>query len=134
MIIRPLILHRLVIIGAMALVAVSCGGDDVVTPTEGSIRIETTTSGVDFDPDGYDVRVDEQNAVAIGISDEVVIDDVGLGRHQVTLSGLATNCTTPEGLNPQSIDVVGGETVTVAFEVTCVPLDGGGGLLEGRTN
>jgi hypothetical protein len=126
MIIKQLNLHPLVIIASVALVTASCGGDDVTTPTEGSVRIETTTSGVDLDPDGYDVRVDEETAVAIDVSGQVVIDDVRLGRHRVTLSGLAANCTTAEGANPQTIDVVGGDTVTVAFAVTCAPLDGGG--------
>jgi hypothetical protein len=125
--IRRLKQHRLVVIATMALVVGSCGGDDVTTPTEGSIRIETRTSGADLDSDGYSVSVDQQDAVAIGVSDEVLINDVGLGTHQVRLSGLAANCTTAEGMNPQTIDVVGGGTVTVVFNVTCAPLDGGGG-------
>jgi hypothetical protein len=127
MIIRQLKQHRLVLIATMALVVGSCGGDGLTTPTEGSIRVETSTSGADLDSDGYSVNVDEQNALVIGVSDQVVFNDVGLGTHQVTLSGLAANCTTAEGLNPQAIDVVGGDTVTVAFAVTCAPLDGGGG-------
>jgi hypothetical protein len=126
MIMRPLNLSRLVIICTIALVTASCG-DDVTTPTEGSIRIQTTTSGADIDPDGYNVRVDEESALAIGATGEVVINDVRIGRHLVTLAGLAANCTITEGLNPQTTDVVGDETVTVRFAVNCAPLDGGGG-------
>ena len=119
-------LHRLTI-GTLALVAVSCGGDDAVTPTEGSIRIQTSTSGSDLDSDGYSVRLNEEDALAIEPSGEVLIENVGLGRYTVTLTGLAANCTTATGENPQTVDVVGGETVTVGFEITCVPVDGGGG-------
>lgn len=125
-------LHRLNLLrfllgGMWVSIAASCGGDDLTTPTEGSIQIETTTSGVDLDTDGYTVTVDEAQPVAIGISDQLVVNDIGLGNHQVTLAGLAANCITGESGNPQTIAVVGGDTVTVAFQVTCSSLDGGGG-------
>ncbi|HEY3013328.1 MAG TPA: hypothetical protein VGJ36_11310 [Gemmatimonadales bacterium] len=120
---------RFLVIGTLAAPAASCG-DDTTNLTQGSIQIETTTGGVDLDPDGYTVAVDEESPVDIGISDQLIVNNLGLGTHQLTLAELATNCVTAEGKNPQSISVVGGDTVLVAFEVTCAPLNGGGGLLR----
>lgn len=119
-------LARILLAGIWVSIATSCG-DNLATPTEGSIRIETTTSGVDLDTDGYTVTVDDAQGVAIGNSDRLVVNDLGLGNHQVTLAALAANCTPGEGGNPQTVAVVGGDTVTVAFQVICSSVDGGGG-------
>jgi ABC-type histidine transport system ATPase subunit len=111
---------------------VGCGSDDLANPTEGAIRVQTETSGGEPDPDGYSVVVDDEPAQRIGIRDELVIEDLRLGSHQVTLGGLAENCVTAEGTNPQSISVIGGDTVTVVFEVSCPGSDDGGGVLPSR--
>lgn len=100
-----------------------CGGDggiDVVLP---SLTVATSTSGVELDPDGYAVQVDDQAARAIGLESTVTIDRLAEGPHTVMLSGLAPNCVA-QGDNPRTVSVSATATPTVAFAVLCRPTNG----------
>lgn len=124
MAIRNLIL----LIGAGALGGVSCNGSDLATgPTRGSIEVRTTSDGTDIDRNGYGIAVDQRQPVTISANGRLVVDDLTLGNHRVTLSQMEPNCTVDE--NPQTVSVVGADTVTVRFTVTCeslAPPPGGG--------
>jgi WD40 repeat protein len=90
----------------------------------GSIRAMVTTTGADFDPDGYIVSFAGPAAFAqlnIGTNASVTISQRLAGDYTVTLLGLAGNCTV-SGANPVTTTVVGGATADVAFAVTCTPL------------
>ena len=84
----------------------------------GSVRVTTTTTGADPDPDGYNVSVDGGAAQAIGTNGTLSVSDLLPGAHEVRLEGVAANCdlTSP---NPQTVVVVGGAPIAVAFEVAC---------------
>ena len=127
---RPSALLVLLLAGATVSLGGACSADLATSPTEGSIRIETTSNGSDIDRNGYAVAVDQRQPVTIGINDNLVVDNLRLGNHTVALSDLASNCTA--AANPQTTSVVGADTVTVAFEVTCealTPPPGGGNLV-----
>lgn len=117
----------------MAIAALpACGGDNLAPPTEGAIRIITTTTGSDLDPDGYSVTVDDQPEEAVGIVDELTVSDLSLGDHNVTLTGVVQNCSLG-GAGSRTVNVVGGDTTNVTFRVSCEsiapappPGDGGG--------
>lgn len=134
--IHQLELRRFLLVGMLAATLVGCGSSSPTGPTNGSIRIETTSSGNDLDANGYTIIVDHSQTTPIGLFDHLVFNDLGLGSHRIALADLAANCAT-SAANPQNIDVVGGDTVTVLFAVTCeavVPPGGGGGgnLLRAR--
>jgi hypothetical protein len=122
---RKLLLF-LVAVSSGGAAAAACGSDNSVGPRDGSIRVETTSSGEDLDQDGYTVTVDRGATDAIGLFDHVIVNGLDLGGHLVTLGGMAENCASTSA-NPQSIDVVGGDTVTVGFEVACEPVAPPGG-------
>jgi Tol biopolymer transport system component len=115
------VLHEvgLVLLAAgAALTTLSCGGDDVAAPTTGSLTITTSTTGPEPDADGYAVTIDGGTETAIPASGTLQRDNVEPGNHIIQLSGMAANCTVA-GENPRTVSVPAGETMTVAFELTC---------------
>ena len=89
----------------------SCGA------TTGSLRISTTTTGADLDPDGYAFAVDGATSQPIGINTTANVL-VSAASHTVQLSGVMGNCSVG-GTNPQTVTVSAGATAEVSFAVTC---------------
>src|SRR2546426_423285 len=84
----------------------------------GTIRISTTTTGVDLDPDGYRVSVDGGAGAVVGVNDALIVPGLDSGSHTVTLGGTAFNCAVSSA-NPRSVEVVAGGTADVSFAITC---------------
>jgi WD40 repeat protein len=116
---------------AAGMLVIACGGDgagggdggDITGPGSGSIQITTITRGGPVDPDGYRVSVDNGEALAVGISATLTIEDVAAGAHTVLLSDLSPECEVSDE-NPRSISVVAGSTTRVTFSVSCASLLG----------
>jgi TolB protein len=96
------------------------------TAAFGSLRVTTTTTGIDVDPNGYVVRLHgltiegkpysaDASAASTG---ELTVARVPIGDRIVTLSGLAFNCNLV-GANRRTIPVAPAETTAVAFDVAC---------------
>lgn len=84
---------RRVGVALLAMGFVACGGDASGPPAPGSILVKTETTGF-FKPDGYQVVVDGGVPIAIGATDQVTVNELEPGSHQVTLTGVPDNCTT----------------------------------------
>jgi Tol biopolymer transport system component len=112
---------RNLVLGSVVLLGISCGGEDAVAPTTGSVEITTTTSGPDPDVDGYTISIDGGAEVAVGTDATLRRDDLGAGEHSVRLNGMAGNCTV-EGGNPRTIAVTAGQPTSVTFVVSCTAL------------
>ena len=84
----------------------------------GTVRVITSTTGTDLDPDGYTVVV-EAASHPIGANDTTAIVGVGEGSRPVTLNGVAPNCTVAGGTTFTST-VAYGATSDVTFIVGCV--------------
>lgn len=84
----------------------------------GTLRVATVTTGENIYSDGYVVVVDGENEQAIGVSGTLAITGLAAGVHEVTLVGVAANCTVT-GSNPRTITVSAGETVGTTFAVSC---------------
>ncbi|UCC83486.1 MAG: PD40 domain-containing protein [Gemmatimonadota bacterium] len=99
-----------------------CGGDagdDVSGPsTTGSIRVTTSTTGDDLDPDGYTIILDGTQSQAMTINGSVTFSGLGEGSHSIQLSDVAVNCTV-SGENPRTAIVAAGQTRGEDFGVTC---------------
>jgi hypothetical protein len=97
--------------------AVTCTG------TTGSISVSTSTTGVDPDPDGYLVEISgvgpPRNS-PIGANATVVVPDLAPGDYDLTLSGLASNCSWTPSVGAFKVATVSvGTTTPVTFDVTC---------------
>ncbi len=98
-------------------------------PSPGNLEVQTSTTGSDLDADGYTVAVTGQTSQAIGVNDTVSFPGLTAGGYQITLQGVAANCTVT-GDNPRTVDVPAGGTGTATFQVTCTPLPPLSGTLE----
>jgi Big-like domain-containing protein len=103
--------------GATATVAFTITCTEI-PPAVGSIRVSTTTSGANPDPDGYQFAVDGGSNHAIGVSASQTITDATPGSHTVVLSGVAANCTVGGGPS-KTVSVTAGQTAQAAFQITC---------------
>ena len=85
---------------------------------DGSLTVNTSTTGSNLDPDGYTVVIDGGAASQpIGTNGSVTFTGPS-GDHQVALSGVAANCTV-SGANPRTVTVPAGGTTTTTFSVSC---------------
>src|SRR6266581_2635808 len=99
--------------------------------TTGVIKVTAATSGVDLDPNGYTVLVDEQCYYGyycdyswtgtVGVNGSVTSTSLPTGEHTVQLADVAQNCTVA-GANPRTVTVPPADVVQVAFAVSCVAL------------
>lgn len=83
-----------------------------------SIRVTTTTTGVDLDGDGYTVNVSDGQTQGVAINSVVTFGSLGVGSYSVTLTGVADNCAVAPP-NPTVASTVLAETTSVAFTITC---------------
>jgi hypothetical protein len=98
------------------------GGGNLTTPTSsGTLSISTSTAGPEPDADGYTFQIDGGPLTPIA-STATTTTDLAAGTHSIRLTGLADNCTVAD--NPRSATVVGGQTTTATFAVTCTPTTG----------
>jgi hypothetical protein len=86
--------------------------------TTGDIVVNTTTTGVSLDPDGYSVLVDGAVAGSIAANGTLTVR-ASQGAHSVALQGVAANCLVRTPPFP-SLSVSGGGTATAAFDINCV--------------
>jgi hypothetical protein len=74
--------------------------------------------------------VNSSQGTRIGHQDTNYVSALEPGQYVVSLADLAENCTLPADDNPQTAQVVAGDTVDVLFAVACevlTPPGGGGG-------
>src|SRR5438309_886368 len=99
---------------------VTCGA------ATGSIQVTTATAGMDLDPDGYTVLLDNGQQRPLGDNGTTVIEGVSAGDHSVILFGAVGNCALA-GNNPRSVHVTTGgstrDTVRTTFQLTCVRVE-----------
>jgi hypothetical protein len=105
---------------ALGLASPACS-DDPLAPTTGTIRVQIATSGSDFDPDGYEVVLDDVAQRQVPANGGVVaIESLMPGAYVVELASVADNCQSA-GSNPRTVNVVAARTTVVAFNVGCDP-------------
>ncbi len=94
-------------------------------PPVGNIAITTSTTGQNFDPDGYTVTLDGGTSSHIGINTNITLSSVAAGDHSLSLSGVASNCAVTSA-NPQTVTVPSGATAQASFAITCAAPPFGG--------
>ncbi|MDX1748177.1 MAG: hypothetical protein R3324_19760, partial [Halobacteriales archaeon] len=87
-----------------------------------NLTVGVTTSGSDPDPDGSIVLVNGRPA-RLGVEDSHTFADLTPDRYRVELTDVAVGCEVRTA-NPLSVDLPGGQTIQVSFEVSCSSLRG----------
>jgi Tol biopolymer transport system component len=87
------------------------------------VQVAVSTTGSDLDPDGYTVLLAGESGQAVGVDGTVSFSDVEAGSRQITLDGVAANCSVT-GDNPVTVTVVAGQTVQATFAVACTQILG----------
>ncbi len=82
----------------------------------GILEITTLTAGVNVDPDGYTLVIDESRTQSVGTNETVQFSLV-VDRYSVQLNDVADNCSVSP--NPLVIQVLAGITTDGLFEITC---------------
>ena len=85
--------------------------------TTGNIAITTVTTGAPQDPDGYILRLDGGERLAIGLNASLRISAVS-GPHSVALRDVAASCNV-EGKNPRKVIVSPGSRSSADFVISC---------------
>ncbi len=114
-------LLRVVLLATAATFGAACG--EATRPQFGAIRIVASTTGSDSDLSGYLVKVEGRTAQSVPSNGTILIQQVPTGRRMVQLSGAAPNCTV-DGPSQRSVTVSADDTVSVGFDLQCVPLIG----------
>jgi hypothetical protein len=99
------------------------GGGDITLPEErqtppGSAEVSVATTGVNLDPDGYEVTIDESRSQHVDVNGSVVFTGLAPRDYQVVLAEVADNCAV-QGTGTQGFIVISGETTLLAFAVVC---------------
>lgn len=96
----------------------------VCAKNEGRLEIAAVTSGENRDPDGYTVRIDEGEPVALPVGGSVGPVVLTAGEHTVELADVAENCTVMEGTR-RVVQVPFDATLRETFDVKCLTKSGG---------
>lgn len=96
-------------------------GFEVTCPAS-AVRVTSTTSGLDIDPDGYQVVVDGTDRGSIP-SNGTLLTRVDPGSRVISLTGLAPQCRT-DGPDSRTLTVTDPEVVPVEFAIVCTAATG----------
>jgi hypothetical protein len=89
-------------------------------PATGAMRLITSTTGADLDPDGYDLAIETVGDRRIGANDTLVIGNLLPRTYRLSLSGAAANCSLARtGLD---VPIVAGDTFDVVVAGTCMAM------------
>lgn len=99
-------------------VAAGCGSTDVVAPSLSSLRVVMATTGVDIPRAGMTVTVDAAPPVAVPSNGDYLFAPLGAGHHQVTVGGVAPNCTSSDAMS-QAVQLTEGVEDSLTFDFTC---------------
>ena len=112
---------------------------DVITT--GSIEISIETTGQQLDPNGYVLKLDEDEVKETGINDTVLFEEIEQGTHSLEISDISFNCEINQN-NPVTVTVTAGKIISIDINISCRALirddqivfsrekDGEGGLMH----
>jgi Tol biopolymer transport system component len=86
-------------------------------PEAGVLRVTTVTTGIDVDPNGYTVVVDDTPFGTIDVTGDYSVN-LPTGTHVVTLAGVTHNCHLAEA-DSRTTTLVAGATSQVAISLSC---------------
>jgi hypothetical protein len=102
-------------------VLLSCG--DGNAPMDDNLRISVTTTGVDWDPDGYIVRGENFTEPIAARSSVIAYRSLWPGTYRLRLEDLAPNCSLTTAAEIE-ITIDGSGVAAAEFDVACVATTG----------
>jgi WD40 repeat protein len=87
------------------------------------VEVTATTTGLDFDPDGYLITVDGEGNWLLPPNGVVVVSRLTEGDHEVTVTGISPNCSI-SAPNPRSVSIPARATVPLSVNASCVATSG----------
>ncbi len=96
----------------------SCDDGSGPGATTGQIRVVLSTTGVNMDPDGYFIYLDDALVQNIGVNETLTLTALSPGEHYLVLADVALNCTR-QAEPPASVIVTAGETIDAVFTIIC---------------
>lgn len=118
--------HRELFAIVFACVLFGCSAPTTPSPT-GSLDVSVTTTGLENDPDGIAILVDDLHRKSLPGAGHAVITGLEPGTHAVELDSLAPTCIVTTD-NPRSVEIQAGATTSVTFEVSCTTYPPTGGI------
>jgi hypothetical protein len=88
-----------------------------VSCPSGTVRVTTTTTGLDSDTYGYHVVIDGADHGSIP-ANGTLVTEVDPGTRTITLTGLAPLCTV-DGPDSRTVTVTGPEPLSIEFVIVC---------------
>jgi len=92
-------------------------GPQFTVEQPGALRVITSTSGTQKDPDGYAVKVNS-NSKSTTDQDTVLFNNIYKSSVQVELTGIASNCRV-SGNNPRTASISAGQVSSTTFDIDC---------------
>jgi Tol biopolymer transport system component len=89
----------------------------------GSLAISIGTTGLDLDPNGYFITVDGGSPLHSGVVDAVLFTRLSVGAHNVSVSGVATNCAASPP-SPIAVTISQSVSTQLGVAVACVAMPG----------
>jgi hypothetical protein len=86
--------------------------------TKGSLRVISTTTGLELDVDGYSLTLDGQPHGSVPANGNIPLFGITKGLHTVRLDDVAQNCAVA-GENPRAVSIEPGVTTDVLYVITC---------------
>jgi hypothetical protein len=87
--------------------------------TRGEIEVTVTSVGVSFDPDGYEVDLDDERKQPVAGNGTTTFTSVLEGTHSLRLEDVDGGCTV-ESENPLTVEVIAGQSTAASFSVECI--------------
>ena len=112
---------RAVIACGLLLTATGCSDSTpvgVAGRATGVLQVSVSTSGADIPTNGYTVSVDSGAGHLVPVNGKVSLAGLSAGSHSVTMYGAPPNCAL-SGANTRAVDVLAGDTVLVAYDLSC---------------
>jgi hypothetical protein len=110
------------IVSSVLWLAACRSSEPVTTPMQGTLRVATTTTGSDLDPDGYALQVGDLPPRSISVNGSPQEFATAPGSYRVVLAGLAPNCLLTGAV--LMVTVTSGVTSNVPLTVQCSALPG----------
>jgi len=108
----------------LAVTAMACHHSTSPSPTS-SIVVNSLTTGVSFDPDGYvlDVMGPVTDQIRVGTNGTKTLAFPQAGSYTIAVSDVSPNCTLADP-GPFQVTLVEGQTDTLALAATCTHANG----------
>jgi hypothetical protein len=104
--------------GALTFLLGACGDVPTFTASAARIYVTSMTFGDPIEADGYTLSLDGAAGRQLGPNGVVLFSELEAGPHTLALAGLSNGCAV-NGVNPRTVETVGGQTAQSQFLVSC---------------